>query len=285
MQKKHTLYRAVVSCTLLLSGYAVQAAENEDKVVVLVNDAKITQQQYDDYQKARGHQGGAVTADRQTVVEELIARELLFQEANKQKLDATPEVVRDLETLRYNYLAEAMMQAYLKKNPATDEQLKAHYDKLIAKATMPTEYKARHVLLEKEEDAKAVIAELKAGKAFAELATAKSKDEGSAKKGGDLGWFTAQQMVPAFSEAVAKMEKNKFTETPVKSDFGWHVILLEDSRTVAPPTFEAVKERVKGNYQNEQMRAYMEELKKPAKIEIKEPLAVDADPAKATLTK
>jgi peptidyl-prolyl cis-trans isomerase C len=296
MQRKTILSQAILSACLVLGAsqvYAADAAPAQEKpaaapvtpdkneMVAKINDKTITQADLAEYEKIRGKQaGGNVHPDKQTLVDEMVDRELLFQDAIKKGLDKTPDFAKEMDTLRFNVLAKAAMQDYLKSTPATDEQLKAHYDKVIAKVNFPMEYKARHILVEKEEDAKAIIADLNQGKVFADIAKEKSKDPGSAKEGGDLGWFRAEQMVKEFSEAAAKLEKGKYTVEPVKSQFGFHIIMLEDSRKMQPPAFDAVKEKVKGSYQNEQMMNYATDLKKNAKIDIKLPAEPVKEPAK-----
>ncbi|MEY3219128.1 MAG: hypothetical protein RIT27_485 [Pseudomonadota bacterium] len=280
MQRKSPLYQAIISACLILGSSHLYAEEKND-VVATINDRTITQTDLADYEKIRSKQaGGNVHPDSQTLVDEMVDRELLYQDAIKKGLDKTPEFTKEMDTLRFNVLAKAAMQDYLKNTPATDEQLKAHYDKVIAKVNFPMEYKARHILVEKEEDAKAIIADLNQGKVFADIAKEKSKDPGSAKEGGDLGWFRAEQMVKEFSDAAMKLEKGKYTAEPVKSQFGYHIIMLEDSRKMQPPAFDAVKEKVKGSYQNEQMMNYAADLKKNAKIDIKLPAEPAKEPAK-----
>jgi len=280
MQRKTILSQAILSACLIL-GTSQTFAEDKNDMVAKVNDRTITQTDLADYEKIRSKQGGGnVHPDKQTLVDEMVDRELLFQDAIKKGLDKTPEFAKEMDTLRFNVLAKAAMQDYLKNTPATDEQLKAHYDKVIAKVNFPMEYKARHILVDKEEDAKAIIAELGKGKDFSEIAKAQSKDTASAKEGGDLGWFRAEQMVKEFSEAAAKLEKGKYTVEPVKSQFGFHVLILDDSRKMQPPTFDSVKEKVKGSYQNEQMMNYAADLKKNAKIDIKLPAEPVKEPAK-----
>lgn len=281
MQRKTILSQAILSACLILGASQTYAAEEKNDVVAKINDKTITQTDLADYEKIRSKQGGGnVHPDKQTLVDEMVDRELLFQDAIKKGLDKTPDFTKEMETLRFNVLAKAAMQDYLKNTPATDEQLKAHYDKVIAKVNFPMEYKARHILVEKEEDAKAIIADLAKGKDFSEIAKTQSKDPGSAKEGGDLGWFRAEQMVKEFSEAAAKLEKGKYTLEPVKSQFGYHIIMLEDSRKMQPPAFDSVKEKVKGSYQNEQMMNYTADLKKAAKIDIKLPAEPVKEPAK-----
>ncbi len=146
--------------------------------------------------------------------------------------------------------------------------LKAEYDRQIAQIKMPKEYKVRHILVKTEDEAKAIIAELEAGKNFGELAKEKSIDKGSAKQNGELGWLTKSKVVPAFGKALETLEKGKYTTTPVKSQYGWHIIQLEDSRSLPLPSFETVKDRIKILKQNQLLQQYMSSLIKPAKIEI-----------------
>jgi peptidyl-prolyl cis-trans isomerase C len=172
----------------------------------------------------------------------------------------------------------------MKTNTVTDEMLTAEYDKIKAQAA-GNQYKARHILVEKEADAKDIIAKLKKDpKAFEALAKAKSKDPGSKDKGGDLGWFDPRGMVPEFGAAVAKLEKDKFTEEPVKSQFGYHVIMLEDTRANPIPTLEQVKPRLTQQVQQQNMKKMLDDMKAKAKIEITADPAVAAPASAAAAT-
>jgi peptidyl-prolyl cis-trans isomerase C len=132
---------------------------------------------------------------------------------------------------------------------------------------MPKEYKARHILVEKKETAESLIRDLQAGGDFAKLAKAESKDPGSAAKGGDLGWFSGQSMVKPFSDALATLEKGKITTAPVQTQYGWHVIQLEDTRSPQPPAFDDVKQQVEMLTQRKKLQTYLDELRKTAKIQ------------------
>jgi peptidyl-prolyl cis-trans isomerase C len=147
---------------------------------------------------------------------------------------------------------------------------------------MGRQYHARHILVDSKAAAEGVIEKLKGGADFAKVAEKESSD-GSAKQGGDLGWFSLSSMVPAFGSAVAALEKGKYTQVPVQTQYGWHVIKLEDYRTPEPPAFDQVKEQVKGFVQRKKLQAYLEELRKAAKIEKKEPAV--AAPASAPAEK
>ena len=188
------------------------------------------------------------------------------QEAEKQNVASDPEVAARLELDRLNLLANALFTKYVKGKAPTEADLKAEYDRQIA--GMPkSEFHASHILVKEEQAAKDVIAQLQKGAKFEDLAKKLSIDPGSGKNGGDLSWFTAEKMVPPFSEAVAKLAKGEVTKTPVQTQFGWHVIRLEDTRPVAPPAFESVKDRLAPIVQNRQVREYIESLRKVAKVE------------------
>ena len=205
---------------------------------------------------------------RKAIIDNLAMQTMVASEAVKKGLDKTPEAQRQLEVVRSSLLANAFVQDYIKTNPVTDAMIKAEYDKLNAKAG-GSEYKARHILVATEAEAKDIIAKLKKDmKAFAALAKEKSMDPGSKANGGDLGWFSPAGMVPEFGAAVAKLEKGKFTEEPVKSQFGYHVIVLDDSRALTPPPFEQVKEQLKQQVQRNNLKAFFDDMKAKAKIDI-----------------
>ena len=208
---------------------------------------------------------GQTLPDEQ-LIEELINRELLVQGALKKNLENTPEIVVRLDNMKRSLLAQADLQEYLKDNPVTDEELKAEYDKKMG-GDNATEYKARHILVKTEDEGKEIIKELDKGGKFEELAKKKSTGP-SGPKGGDLGWFTADRMVPPFSEALIALENGKYTTEPVETQFGWHVILRENSRSKTPPPFESVKEQFRPVMEREKVQAYLEQLRKQAKIEI-----------------
>ncbi|MDT8426903.1 MAG: peptidylprolyl isomerase [Methyloprofundus sp.] len=220
-------------------------------------------------------QGQAIPKDK--LIDELVKRQLLIQEAKNKGLDKSAEIIKRLEMMKGALLSQAAVEDYIKANPVTDADLQAEYDKQIGNVAGGAEYKARHILVKTEDEAKAIIAELDKGADFAELATSKSTGP-SKTQGGDLGWFGAAQMVAPFSEAVAKLENGKYTTTPVQTQFGWHVILREDSRQQTPPPFEAVKAQLEPMVQREKLTNYLEALRKGAQVEILVPLT-EAVPA------
>jgi len=197
-------------------------------------------------------------------VEQYIGMQVAADAATKTGLDKDPQVKAQIALSRTNVLSEALLQKQLDANPVTDADIQAEYDSQVAKA--PGEYNARHILVDDKALAEAIIKKLEAGGDFAALAKEYSKD-GSAKSGGDLGWFSAQSMVQPFSEAVAKLEKGKFTTAPVQTQFGWHVIKLEDTRAASLPPLEQVKDRVQQLVQRTKITDYLKTLRAESKID------------------
>lgn len=202
---------------------------------------------------------------KNAVREELIRRELLVQEAKKLGFDKKAEVAAQADLARQAILIRAFVQDYVKKRPISDEQVKAAYEKVKGQLGT-TEYKVRHILVEKEDEAKTIIANLKKGAKFDELAK-QSKDPGSRDNGGDLGWGSAAKYVKPFADAVAALGKGKYSETPVKTDFGYHVIQVDDSRPLNAPTFDQVKPQLTQRLQQEQLQQFVGELRNKAKVE------------------
>jgi peptidyl-prolyl cis-trans isomerase C len=205
---------------------------------------------------------------RKAILDQLTMQMVIAEEAIKKGLDKTPEVVEQMDVLRQSVLANAYVQDFIKSNPVTDDMVKAEYERIKATVT-GTEYKARHILVEKESEAKEIIGKLtKDPGAFAKLAMERSKDAGSRARGGDLGWFDLRRMVPEFGAAVSKLEKGKFTQDPVKTQFGYHVILLEDSKPMVAPPLEEVKAQLSQQLQQQNVKKQLDALKAKAKIEI-----------------
>lgn len=202
---------------------------------------------------------------RAMVKEELINREILIQEANRLGLGNSPEVKNQLELARQSIVIRALVTNYLEKNPVKDADLKTEYDKFKAQAG-DKEYRARHILVEKEDEAKAIITKVKGGAKFEELAK-QSKDPGSAANGGDLDWAAPASYVKPFSDAMVALQKGQVTDTPVKTQFGFHVIKLEDVRAAKIPAFEEVKPQIAESLQQQRLQAYQQELRTKAKIQ------------------
>jgi len=246
---------------------APAAAAKASPTLVTINGTAISTQLFDTFlQAVTGKPAAEATKEqRDAMLEQLINMNLAAQAAEKDGLANDPEVKSRLDLLRTQILAEAASEKYVKSHPVSDDEVKAAYDSEVA--NMPKEYKARHILVETKEAADAILKELGAGGDFAKIAKAKSKDPGSAAKGGDLGWFSAQAMVKPFSEALAKLEKGKMTTAPVQTQYGWHIIQLDDVRAPTAPAFEDVKDQVKTFAQRKKLQAYLDELRKTATIQ------------------
>ena len=261
-------FKPLVSVCVLSSALLVPLHAAPTDPVVIVNGETLTQQDYDGYAKERAKKThGNVTPDRKILVEDLIQRELLRQDALHQKLDKHPKFIQKLRDMQNNLLMEMVMHDYLEKHPLDDAVLKNKYDNLTAHLKA-NEYKVRHILVKSEAEAKSIIAELAEGKAFGKLASEKSEDAGSAEEDGDLGWITQSSVVPKFGAALRKLEKGKYTTNPVNSKFGWHIIQLDDVRAMALPSFKSVKERIRSILQNQQIQKYASELRKKADVAI-----------------
>jgi len=242
------------------------AAASASTKVATVNGVAIPKLRVDVIVKAQAQQGTPDSEQlRGAIRERLIEMEVLAQEANKKGLGKNPELQAQLDIQRTQTLASAYIQDYVKNHPITDEAAKAEYDKLRAQAG-DKEYKARHILVDNEADAKAIIAKLKAGEKFEDLAK-QSKDVGSKDRGGELDWNTPAGYVKPFADAMVKLEKGKFTETPVQSQFGWHVIKLDDVRPTKFPAFDEVKAELKQRLQQQDVANMVKALRDKAKVQ------------------
>ena len=250
----------------LLSVPAIAAEKAKGNAFATVNGVAIPQSTADAFiaeQKAQGAQESPEL--KNAVKEELVRRELLTQEAKKKGLDKKPAIAAQAELARQAIYIRAYIQDFVKANPISEAQLKSDYETIKAQLG-GTEYKTRHILVEKEDDAKAIIVNLKKGAKFDELAK-QSKDPGSKENGGDLGWSSSASYVKPFAEALAKLEKGKYTEAPVKTDFGYHVIMLEDSRPLSPPVFDTIKPQLAQRAQQVQIEKLVTDLRTKAKVE------------------
>ena len=250
--------------TTATQGAAIEVVSKEDAIAV-VNGKYISKEKLAilESEIAQRRQGQAFP--REKLIDELVQRELLIQEANKKQLANTAEFKEQISNVRQSLLTQAAVQNYLKSNPITDAALEAEYKTSVKGGG--SEYKARHILVKTEDAAKAIIKDLDGGADFIELAKTKSTGP-SGPKGGDLGWFAEGQMVAPFSAAVVALENNKYTTEAVKTQFGWHVILREDSRSPTPPPFESVKEQIRPMLQRKKMQEFLDGLRKQASIEI-----------------
>jgi peptidyl-prolyl cis-trans isomerase C len=238
----------------------------EGPVIATVNGAPIMKSVLDIYgaqRKAAQSEGEQV--NDQEILNEVISLELMRQEGVSKGLDTTPTIIATLDQQTRTLLAGAAIRDYVQKNPVTDEQARQVYDKEIGKPA--TEYDARHILVKTREEAEEIIRQLDKGGDFDALAKEKSTDT-SASAGGKLGWFSGTQMVQPFADAVAGLEKGSYTKEPVQTEFGWHVILLEDSRESTPPAFDDIKDRLKVLVANQQLQQHIQQIRETAKIEI-----------------
>lgn len=251
----------------------------KEDAVAEVNGQYISKTALADLEKEVSQRGHGMTFPKDKLVEELIQREILMQDALQKQLDKTPEYSQQLENAKKSILTQLELKNFLNENPVTDADIKAEYDSQIAAET-GTEYKARHILVKTEDEAKKLIAELDKGGDFAALANKHSLDAKESQNGGDLGWFVSSQMVAPFSDAVMKLENGKYTKTPVQTQFGWHVILRENSRAQVPPPLESVKDQLMPYLQRKKVQNMIENLRKQAKVEVLIPLAEEKPKAK-----
>lgn len=280
----------LASAASLLTLSACNADENaksaapasNSAAAATVNGTVISKSRVDMLTKQRAAAGQPDSPEaRKAIIDQLAMQLLVSQEATKKGLDKSPEVAEQIDLTKQSVLANAFVQDYIKNNPVSDDMLKAEYDKIKAQMT-GNEYKARHILVKTEAEAKDIIAKLKKDpKSFEKLAKEKSMDPGSKAQGGDLGWFDTRSMVPEFGAAVSSLGKGKTTETPVKTQFGYHVIMLEDSRPMQAPPFDQVKPGLAQQVQQQNLKKLVDDLKAKAKIEIVDaPAPVAAVPAK-----
>jgi peptidyl-prolyl cis-trans isomerase C len=235
--------------------------------IAIVNGKAVPKSRADMLAQQVARSGRPVTPELEgQIKEEVIAREIFMQEAQKAGVDATDDFRTQLELARQTILIRELFADFQKKNPVTDEDIKAEYDKFAA-ANSGKEYKARHILVEKESDAKDIIARLKKGAKFEDIAKKQSKDPGSGAKGGDLDWANPSSYVKEFTEALVKLNKGQTTETPVQSQFGWHVIRLDDVRQAQLPKLDEVKGQISQQLQQQKLAKYQEELRAKAKVE------------------
>lgn len=237
---------------------------------VIVNGKAIPKAQLDKLVQKSGQPDSPQVRDQAR--EMLVTRELILQEADKRGIIQKESVRDQLEQSRVGILVAAVFEDFIEKEGVTDAELKAAYESVKAQYT-GKEYHVEHILVEKESDAKAIIAQLKAGGNFEEIAKAKSKDPGSAPNGGDLSWVTEKSLVPEFSKAMVQMKNGQVSDKPVKSQFGWHIIKMLDTRDMKAPSFEELKEQLKQmvvsdqNWQKAKFSEMMQKLRAKAKVQ------------------
>jgi len=236
--------------------------------IATVNGVPISQARFNFLLQLSQQQGQPDSPEaRKNLREKLITEEIVAQEALKKGMDKSADVLTQIDLARQTILIRTYLQDFIKNNPLSDDALKAEYEKIKSQMG-DKEYHARHILVEKEAEAKDIIAKLKKGEKFEKLAE-KSKDPGSKVKGGDLGWAAPANFVPEFSAAMTKLKKGQYTTEPVKSQFGWHIIKLEDSRMLQAPPFDEVKQNLRQRAQQQQIDKMISDLRAKAKIEEK----------------
>ena len=260
---KKQLLVTLLSAAMLGALSPIAFAQN----VAIVNGKAVPKARVDALAAQVARAGRPVTPEMQGQLrDEIIAREVFMQEAQLRGLDATEDYRAQIELARQSILIRELFADFQTKNPVTDADIKAEYDKFAA-SNGGKEYKARHILVEKEADAKAIIAQLKKGGKFEEIAKKSSKDPGSGANGGDLDWAAGGSYVKEFSDAMTKLEKGKMTETPVKSQFGYHIIRLDDTREAQLPKFDEVKPQIAQQLTQQKLAKYQEDLRAKAKVE------------------
>ncbi len=260
---KKQLLQSVAAAALIGSFSFGALAQN----AAIVNGKAVPKARMDQLAQQLAAAGRPVTPEMQGQLrEEIVAREVFMQEAQKQGLDATDDYQAQLELARQAILIRQLFDNYRKKNPVTDAEVQAEYDKFVA-ANGGKEYKARHILVESEAEAQKIIADLKKGAKFEDIAKKQSKDPGSGANGGDLDWANPSSFVPEFSEAMIKLKKGETTPVPVKSQFGYHVIRLDDIRQAQLPKVEEVKPQITQQLQQQRLQKYQEDLRAKAKVE------------------
>ncbi len=244
------------------------ASVSEEDILATVNGSPITKEDIVAFMQLKQQTQPGTQMNPGLLLNEMINTKLLVQEAESKGIQDTEEVKRMLKMQRAATLVSVVVRDYLDSLELSDEELKAEYDAQIA-GVDKDEYKASHILLENEEDAKNLITQVKPDASnFADLAKEKSTGP-SAKDGGDLGWFSARSMVPEFADAVKAMNKGEVSKTPVQSEFGWHIIYLEDVRDIPLPSFDDSKERLKLIVAQKKLQEHIAELREKANIEVK----------------
>jgi peptidyl-prolyl cis-trans isomerase C len=240
---------------------------NAETVVVVVNGTPLYQSMVDNFMKQAAMQNAPDTPEvRKAVLEELVGREVARQDAVKQGYNKRPEVKQQVEFAEMAIVVNAYLQDFSKTHPASDDLLKAEYDKIKTQMG-DKQYQARHILVKTEKEALDILAQLKKGTKFDKLASSKSLDQGSKSKGGDLGFNPPARFVKPFADAMVALKKGETVKAPVQTQFGYHIIKLEDVKDM--PAFDEVKANLAPRVQQEQLRKHIEDLRAKAKIEYK----------------
>jgi peptidyl-prolyl cis-trans isomerase C len=236
--------------------------------VATVNGKAVPQSRVDALIKTATHGQEAPPELKAQAKDQVVMREIFSQEAEKQGIQNSPDYKNQLDLVRQTVLINTLFQNFVKSHPVSDADAKAEYDKIKAEQS-GQEYHARHILVDSEDDAKKLIAQIKAGAKFEDLAKKSSKDTGSAENGGDLDWAKPSAYVPEFSTALQGLKKGQMTDAPVKTQFGYHIIRLEDTRAAQFPSYDEVKDKIKQQMEQVKLQEYQEKLRKAAKTDYK----------------
>ncbi|MEZ5663015.1 MAG: peptidylprolyl isomerase [Burkholderiaceae bacterium] len=254
---------SAVAASLLLAASPLALAQN----VAIVNGKAVPKARIEQLVRQVEASGRPVDDTmREQLKEEVILREVFMQEATKRGIAATPDYQEQMELARQTILIRALFADYQKRNPVTDADIKAEYEKFV-QANAGKEYRARHILVESEDEAKAIVTSIKGGAKFEDIARKQSKDPGSGANGGDLDWAMAASYVAEFSEAMVKLDKGQMTEAPVRSQFGWHIIRVDDIRQAQLPAFDDVKGQIQQQMTQQRMAEYQSQLREKAKVQ------------------
>ena len=260
---KSPLSARVAVASLFLIAASGLAAQN----LAIVNGKPVPSSRMDNLVREVAKSGQPITDEMKgKIKDELILREIFVQEAEKRGLAATPEYAGQMDLARQSVLIKALIEDQQKTLTVSDADIKAEYDRFASQAG-GKEYKARHILVDKEKDARDIIAKIKKGAKFEDMAKKMSKDKGSAVNGGNLDWVNPTSLVKEFSDAMVGLKKGQMTPTPVKSQFGFHIIRLDDERSQELPKLEDVKPQIEQQLKQQKMAGFQDELRKKAKVE------------------
>ncbi|TDI78272.1 MAG: peptidylprolyl isomerase [Betaproteobacteria bacterium] len=263
MKFSHLIVLGISGLAAFTTAHAQPAAP-----LVTVNGVVIPNSRFETVMKGLTAQGQKDTPEtRKAVRDDLIKQEVLTQEAIRKGLDKLPEVATQINITRQSVLIRALQADFIEKNKVTEKELRNEYEAVSASTLGDQEYNPRHILVSTEEDAKDIIARIKKGSKFGQIAKDKSIDDGSKNKGGELGWTSARSYAQPFAEALVKLKKGQITQQPVKTSFGWHIIRLDGIRPLKIPPFKEVKLKVQQRVLERKFAAYLEELRDEAKIE------------------
>ena len=252
-------------CAAALMAVTAQSALAQN--IAIVNGKAVPKTRLDALAQQVAKSGRPVTPEVQAQMREaVIVREIFAQEAEKLGLSNSDDYKSQMEIARQSILITSLIEDFKKKNAVTDAELKGEYDKFAA-TNGGKEYKARHILVEKEADAKTIIASIKKGGKFEDFAKKQSKDPGSGANGGDLDWANPSSYVAEFTEAMLKLNKGQMTDAPVKTQFGFHIIRVDDIRTAQLPSFDELKPQIAQQIEQQRLGAYQQGLRDKAKVE------------------